>query len=67
MLVVGIKSRPVYKGLVIDIHSARHLFALEREGAEALLDQIKSVGIGFLGKAEILYIGPEIRRASSAR
>ena len=59
MLVVGIKSRPVYKGLVIDIHSARHLFALEHEGAEALLDQIKSVGIGFLGKAEILYIGPE--------
>jgi hypothetical protein len=42
MLVVGIKSRPVYKGLVIDIHSARHLFALEGEGAEALLDQIKS-------------------------
>jgi hypothetical protein len=59
MLVVGIKSRPVYKGLVIDIHSARHLFALEGEGAEALLDQIKSVGGGFLEKAEILYVGPE--------
>ncbi len=59
MLVVGIKSRPVYKGLVIDIHSARHLFALEGEGAEALLDQIKSVGSGFLEKAEILYVGPD--------
>jgi predicted RNA-binding Zn-ribbon protein involved in translation (DUF1610 family) len=59
MLVVGIKSRPVYKGLVIDIHSARHLFALEREGTEALLDQTKSVGTGFLQKAEILFVGPE--------
>ena len=59
MLVVGIKSRPVYKGLLIDIHSARHLFALEREGAEALLEQVKSVGKEFLEKAEILYVGPE--------
>jgi predicted RNA-binding Zn-ribbon protein involved in translation (DUF1610 family) len=61
MLIVGIKSRPVYKGLLIDIHSARHLFALEGEGAEALLDQIKSVGNGFLVKAEILYVGSEIQ------
>ena len=59
MLVVGIKSRPVYKGLLIDIHSARHLFALEGEGAEALLEQIKAVGTGFLTKAEILYVGSE--------
>ena len=61
MLVVGIKSRPVYKGLVIDIHSARHLFALEGEGAEALLEQTKSIGTGFLEKAEILYVGSEIQ------
>ncbi len=59
MLVVGIKSRPVYKGLLIDIHSVRHLFALEGEGGEALLDQIKAVGSGFLEKAEILYVGPQ--------
>jgi dimethylamine monooxygenase subunit C len=59
MLVVGIKSRPVYKGLVIDVHSARHLFALEGEGTEALLEQAKSVGSGFLAKAEILYVGSE--------
>ena len=58
MLVVGIKSRPVYKGLMIDIHSARHLFALEGEGAEALLDQIKSVGSGFLEKE---WIGRHLR------
>jgi len=59
MLVVGIKSRPVYKGLVIDIHSTRHLFALEGEGAQALIDQTKSAGKEFLAKAEILYLGPE--------
>ena len=59
MLVVGIKSRPVYKGLVIDIHAPRHLFALEGEGAEALIDQTKSTGKEFLAKAEILYVGPE--------
>ncbi|MGB8313182.1 MAG: dimethylamine monooxygenase subunit DmmA family protein [Aestuariivirga sp.] len=59
MLVVGIKSRPVYKGLTIDIHSARHLFALEGEGAGALADQVKSMGKGFLAKAEILYVGSE--------
>ncbi len=58
MLVVGIKSRPVYKGLKVDIHSARHLFALEGEGAEALLDQVKSAGQEFLAKSEILYVGP---------
>ena len=57
MLVVGIKSRPVYKGLVIDIHAARHLFALESEGAEALIDQVTSAGKEFLGKAEVLYVG----------
>jgi predicted RNA-binding Zn-ribbon protein involved in translation (DUF1610 family) len=59
MLVVGIKSRPVYKGLVIDIHSTRHVFALEGEGAQALIDQTKSVGKEFLARAEILYVGPE--------
>ena len=57
MLVVGIKSRPVYKGLVIDIHATRHLFALESEGAEALIDQVTSAGKEFLGKAEVLYVG----------
>ena len=56
MLVVGIKSRPVYKGLAIDIHAGRHLFALEGEGAQALIDQTKSVGKEFLTKAEILYV-----------
>ena len=42
MLVAGIKSRPVYSGLNIDSQAKRHLFALEGEGALALLDQVKA-------------------------
>ncbi|WP_421696220.1 dimethylamine monooxygenase subunit DmmA family protein [Aestuariivirga sp.] len=56
MLVAGIKSRPVYGGLNIDRHAKRHLFALEGEGALALLDQVKSAGPGFLTHADILYV-----------
>ncbi len=39
MLVAGIKSRPVYTGLTIQPRARRHIFALEGEGAKALLDQ----------------------------
>ena len=56
MLVAGIKSRPVYSGLNIDPNARRHLFALEGEGALALLDQVKSAGQDFLEKTEILYV-----------
>jgi dimethylamine monooxygenase subunit C len=56
MLVVGIKSRPVYHGLEIDQNASRHLFALEGEGAMALIDQTKSHGVDFLKTSEILYV-----------
>ena len=56
MLVAGIKSRPVYSGLNIDANASRHLFALEGEGALALLDQVKAAGKEFLAKSEILYV-----------
>ena len=56
MLVVGIKSRPVYSGLAIDTHAPRHLFALEGEGAMALTDQVAAVGREFLATSEILYV-----------
>ena len=56
MLVAGIKSRPVYSGLNIDIHAKRHLFALEGEGALALIDQVKAAGADFLKNADILYV-----------
>lgn len=57
MLVQGIKSRPVYTGFDIDENAQRHLFALEGEGAQALLDQVKKVGKGFLATSEILHVG----------
>ena len=56
MLVAGIKSRPVYSGLNIDNHAKRHLFALEGEGALALIDQVKAAGAEFLKNADILYV-----------
>jgi predicted RNA-binding Zn-ribbon protein involved in translation (DUF1610 family) len=53
MLVQGIKSRPVYEGLAIDPHARRHIFALEGEGALALLEQ--AVEPDILARSEILY------------
>jgi hypothetical protein len=54
MLVSGIKSRPVYPGFAIDRAAHRHLFALEGEGALALLE-IVSPTEPVLAHAEILY------------
>ena len=56
MLVAGIKSRPVYGGLDVDQNARRHLFALEGEGALALIDQVKAAGADFLKNADILYV-----------
>jgi dimethylamine monooxygenase subunit C len=56
MLVVGIKSRPVYTGLIIDTNASRHLLALEAEGAMAIAEQQEKA---FLARAEILYVGPK--------
>ncbi|MBL0374102.1 hypothetical protein JJB09_18935 [Rhizobium sp. KVB221] len=53
MLVQGIKSRPVYEGLTIDPYAKRHIFALEGEGARALLEQ--TVDKEVLARSEILY------------
>lgn len=55
MLVAGIKSRPVYKGLVLQPHARRHIFALEGEGALALLDQRAGLDGPILSRSEILY------------
>ena len=61
MLVKGIKSRPVYTGLTIDPHAKRHIFAVEGDGVEAVLDQVKSVGSAFLATSEILCVGRAAR------
>jgi hypothetical protein len=52
----AIKSRPVYRGLAIQPHARRHLFALEGEGALALADQASVAGAAFLESAIILYV-----------
>ncbi|WP_064713308.1 dimethylamine monooxygenase subunit DmmA family protein [Rhizobium bangladeshense] len=56
MLVAGIKSRPVYKGLTIQPRARRHIFALEGEGAKALLDQQPALDETVLSRSEILYV-----------
>ncbi|MGO7541381.1 dimethylamine monooxygenase subunit DmmA family protein [Rhizobium ruizarguesonis] len=56
MLVAGIKSRPVYTGLTIQPRARRHIFALEGEGAKALLDQQPGLDETALSRSEILYV-----------
>lgn len=56
MLVQGIKSRPVYKGVAVDPNAARNLFVLEGEGAWALLEQSAVLDVSILAKTEILYV-----------
>ncbi|MBB3352879.1 hypothetical protein HJB79_06275 [Rhizobium lentis] len=56
MLVAGIKSRPVYRGLTIQPRARRHIFALEGEGAKALLDQQPALDETALSRSEILYV-----------
>ncbi|MBA9034753.1 dimethylamine monooxygenase subunit DmmA family protein (plasmid) [Rhizobium leguminosarum] len=56
MLVAGIKSRPVYTGLTIQPRARRHIFALEGEGAKALLDQKPALDETALARSEILYV-----------
>jgi len=55
MLVSGIKSRPVYDGLVPQPHAKRHLIAIEGEGALALADLVAKATPDFLSRATILY------------
>jgi dimethylamine monooxygenase subunit C len=57
MLVKGIKSRPVYTGLTIDEHAKRHIFAIEGDGVDAVLDQVKANGSAFLTTSEFLCVG----------
>lgn len=56
MLVAGIKSRPVYSGIAIDPRARRHIFALEGEGAMALIEQKEALTAPLLTSTEILYV-----------
>lgn len=54
MLVQGIKSRPVYHGVSCEPAARRHIYVLEGEGAQALLDQ--KLPAEELAKVEVLYV-----------
>lgn len=56
MLVEGIKSRPVYRGIAADPRARRHIFALEGEGASALLEQKDTLTPAMLAETDILYV-----------
>ncbi|MCX8998102.1 hypothetical protein NOF55_13405 [Rhizobiaceae bacterium BDR2-2] len=56
MLVEGIKSRPVYRGIAVDPRARRHIFALEGEGASALLEQKDALPGAILAETHILYV-----------
>jgi predicted RNA-binding Zn-ribbon protein involved in translation (DUF1610 family) len=56
MLVVGIKSRPVYTGVGFVPAARKHIFALEAEGAQALIEQVAAPGEGEIAKTDILYV-----------
>lgn len=54
MLVQGIKSRPVYRGIALDPKARRHIVVLEGEGALALTEQ--GAPAEEMSKADILYV-----------
>jgi len=56
MLVEGIKSRPVYRGLTIQPTARKHIFALEGEGALALIEQQAALDETGLARSEVLYV-----------
>jgi predicted RNA-binding Zn-ribbon protein involved in translation (DUF1610 family) len=72
MLVQGIKSRPTYGGIAIDANAKRHIFALEGEGALALIEQADGAfDTTARSRSEVLYVaggskGKEHDRALAA-
>lgn len=61
MLVQGIKSRPVYRGITIDPQARRHLVVLQGEGADALLEQKDALTPEILSRMEILFVAGAAR------
>jgi dimethylamine monooxygenase subunit C len=54
MLVQGIKSRPVYRGVAIDPNARKHVFVLQGEGAQCLIEQ--KPDNRDMVKTDILYV-----------
>lgn len=64
MLVQGIKSRPVYRGVIIDPNAKKHLFVLQGEAALCLTAQAPSSRD--MAKMDILYVtAPKSDHASA--
>ena len=55
MLVSGIKSRPVYKGLSADPHARRNIICAEAEGIDAVADMVANAPSGLMAKSTVLY------------
>jgi dimethylamine monooxygenase subunit C len=54
MLVQGIKSRPVYRGVALEPDAQKHLFAIEGEGALSIIEQAPPAAE--MAKMSILYV-----------
>jgi len=55
MLVAGIKSRPLYPGFAPDRHCREHVFAIDGEGAQAVLDLFAAHGAQLSGRMTIVF------------
>jgi dimethylamine monooxygenase subunit C len=55
LLVSGIKSRPIYKGLAPDEKARRNIICAEASGADVVVRLHGSASDGFFGKTELLY------------
>ncbi|MDX2306956.1 MAG: dimethylamine monooxygenase subunit DmmA family protein [Hyphomicrobium sp.] len=56
MLRPGMPSRPVYKGLVPDIHARQNIVAAEGEGARAVLELAETTPAGFFDRTILIYV-----------
>lgn len=54
MLVAGIKSRPVYRGLRPDLFAKQNIVVTDAAGCEAVLDMMKLADEGFRARTTIL-------------
>lgn len=55
MLVEGIKSRPMYPGLIADCYAKHHVFVADGEGAQAIIDLFAQHGTQISGHITIIY------------
>ena len=55
MRVSGIKSRPIYKGLLVDVQASRMIICAEAEGADLVSLMVRSVPMEFMSRTELLF------------